>query len=65
MPLAKLRVKIDTSEILNKREGKNTRKAPADRIIPQNVAHSACETFQNAQETSCVQAPPALGCPAY
>jgi hypothetical protein len=27
----------------------NTRKAPAERIIPLNVAHSACKMRQNAQ----------------
>jgi hypothetical protein len=37
-------------------EGKHTThgKAPADRTIPLNVAHFACETCQNAQKNSCL-----------
>jgi hypothetical protein len=36
----------------NKREEKGTHAAPAYRITQQNVGHSACETDQNAQNTS-------------
>jgi hypothetical protein len=34
----------------DKREEKDTREAPAYRIIPLNVAHFAGETSQNAQK---------------
>jgi hypothetical protein len=40
----------------DKREGNNTRNAPAYRIIPLNLAQSTCETSQNAQYTSRLQA---------
>jgi hypothetical protein len=36
----------------NKLKGRNTRKAPGYEIIKLNVAHSACETSQDAQKTS-------------
>jgi hypothetical protein len=47
------------------RQEVNTRKSPGDRIIPRkNVAHSACETSQNAQKPPANRLSPGLGCPA-
>jgi hypothetical protein len=44
----------DIQSNFDKRKGREdpARKAPAYRIMPMNVAHSACETSQIAQETS-------------
>jgi hypothetical protein len=39
----------DLTVDLRIREGGNTRKAPAYRIIPLYVAHPTCKTSQNAQ----------------
>jgi hypothetical protein len=45
-PTIKVQLNID------KREEKNTRKAPACRITPLNIVHSDCEASQNAEDTS-------------
>jgi hypothetical protein len=40
------------TSISGRGDGENTQKAPAYRMIPLNVAHSACETKENALKTS-------------